>query len=47
MAWQPMKGVKVIEVAQFTVTPSAGAVLADWGADVTKVGQLKVDGACA
>jgi crotonobetainyl-CoA:carnitine CoA-transferase CaiB-like acyl-CoA transferase len=34
---QPMKGVKVIEVAQFTFTPSAGAVLADWGADVIKV----------
>jgi len=37
MAWQPMKGVKVVEVAQFTFTPSAGAVLADWGADVIKV----------
>jgi crotonobetainyl-CoA:carnitine CoA-transferase CaiB-like acyl-CoA transferase len=35
--YQPMKGVKVIEVAQFTFTPSAGAVLADWGADVIKV----------
>ncbi len=34
---QPMKGVKVVEVAQFTFTPSAGAVLADWGADVIKV----------
>ena len=34
---QPMKGVKVIEVAQFTFTPSAGAVLADWGADVIKI----------
>jgi crotonobetainyl-CoA:carnitine CoA-transferase CaiB-like acyl-CoA transferase len=32
-----MKGVKVVEVAQFTFTPSAGAVLADWGADVIKV----------
>ena len=37
MALQPMKGVKVVEVAQFTFTPSAGAVLADWGADVIKV----------
>ena len=37
MVWQPMKGVKVVEVAQFTFTPSAGAVLADWGADVVKV----------
>jgi len=32
-----MRGVKVVEVAQFTFTPSAGAVLADWGADVVKV----------
>ncbi len=37
MTWQPMKGVKVVEVAQFTFTPSAGAVLADWGAEVIKV----------
>jgi crotonobetainyl-CoA:carnitine CoA-transferase CaiB-like acyl-CoA transferase len=35
--FQPMLGVKVVEVAQFTFTPSAGAVLADWGADVIKV----------
>src|ERR1700684_3739706 len=34
---QPMSGVRVLEVAQFTFTPSAGAVLADWGADVIKV----------
>jgi crotonobetainyl-CoA:carnitine CoA-transferase CaiB-like acyl-CoA transferase len=32
-----MHGVRVLEVAQFTFTPSAGAVLADWGADVVKV----------
>jgi crotonobetainyl-CoA:carnitine CoA-transferase CaiB-like acyl-CoA transferase len=32
-----MTGVKVVEVAQFTFTPSAGAVLADWGAEVVKV----------
>lgn len=37
MAFKPMAGVKVLEVAQFTFTPSAGAVLADWGADVIKV----------
>jgi crotonobetainyl-CoA:carnitine CoA-transferase CaiB-like acyl-CoA transferase len=37
VALQPMQGVKVVEVAQFTFTPSAGAVLADWGADVIKV----------
>src|SRR6516164_8583483 len=37
MVLQPMRGVKVVEVAQYTFTPSAGAVLADWGADVVKV----------
>ena len=34
---QVMKGVRVLEVAQFTFVPSAGAVLADWGADVVKI----------
>ena len=33
----PMKGVRVVEVAQWWFVPSAGAVLADWGADVIKV----------
>lgn len=37
MVTQPMTGVKVVEVAQFTFTPAAGAVLSDWGADVIKV----------
>jgi crotonobetainyl-CoA:carnitine CoA-transferase CaiB-like acyl-CoA transferase len=32
-----MAGVRVLEVAQFTFVPSAGAVLADWGADVIKI----------
>jgi crotonobetainyl-CoA:carnitine CoA-transferase CaiB-like acyl-CoA transferase len=32
-----MKGVKMVEVAQYTFTPAAGAVLADWGADVIKI----------
>ncbi|MGY1743589.1 CaiB/BaiF CoA transferase family protein [Blastococcus sp. SYSU D01050] len=32
-----MEGVRVLEVAQFTFVPSAGAVLADWGADVIKI----------
>jgi crotonobetainyl-CoA:carnitine CoA-transferase CaiB-like acyl-CoA transferase len=32
-----MAGVRVLEVAQFTFVPAAGAVLADWGADVIKV----------
>lgn len=34
---QVMKGIKVLEVAQFTFVPAAGAILADWGADVIKV----------
>ena len=32
-----MKGVRVLEVAQYTFVPAAGAVLADWGADVLKI----------
>ena len=32
-----MHGVKVLEVAAWTFVPAAGAVLADWGADVIKV----------
>ena len=34
---QVMKGMRVLEVAQFTFVPAAGAVLADWGADVIKI----------
>jgi crotonobetainyl-CoA:carnitine CoA-transferase CaiB-like acyl-CoA transferase len=54
---KPLNGVRVLEVAQFTFVPSAGAVLADWGADVVKVehpvtgdaqrGLVKVLGAAA
>lgn len=32
-----MRGVRVLEVAQFIFVPSAGAILAEWGADVIKV----------
>jgi len=32
-----MQGVRVLEVAQFTYVPAAGAVLSDWGADVIKI----------
>ncbi|TDK97835.1 CoA transferase [Mycobacterium paragordonae] len=32
-----MEGIRVLEVAQFTFVPAAGAILADWGADVIKV----------
>jgi crotonobetainyl-CoA:carnitine CoA-transferase CaiB-like acyl-CoA transferase len=34
---QVMKGFRILEVAQFTFVPAAGAVLADWGADVIKI----------
>jgi crotonobetainyl-CoA:carnitine CoA-transferase CaiB-like acyl-CoA transferase len=34
---QPMKGVRILEVAQWTYVPAAGGVLADWGADVIKI----------
>ena len=37
MATKVMDGIRILEVAQFTFTPAAGAVLADWGADVIKV----------
>lgn len=32
-----LRGVRVIELASWTYVPSAGAALADWGADVIKV----------
>ncbi|WP_459953266.1 CoA transferase, partial [Mycobacterium avium] len=54
---KPHDGVRVLEVAQFTYVPSAGAVLADWGAEVIKIehpvtgdaqrGLVKVLGAAA
>ena len=37
MAVKVMSGVRVLEVAQFTFVPAAGAMLADWGADVIKI----------
>jgi len=32
-----LNGVRVLEVAQFIFVPSAGAILAEWGADVVKI----------
>lgn len=32
-----MKGIRVLEVADYTFVPAASAILADWGADVIKV----------
>ena len=34
---RPLEGVKVVEVASWVFVPSAGAVLADWGAEVIKI----------
>lgn len=34
---QVMKGIRVLEVAQFVFVPAAGAVLAEWGAEVIKI----------
>jgi crotonobetainyl-CoA:carnitine CoA-transferase CaiB-like acyl-CoA transferase len=34
---KPLEGIRVLEVAMYGFVPSAGAVLADWGADVIKV----------
>jgi crotonobetainyl-CoA:carnitine CoA-transferase CaiB-like acyl-CoA transferase len=34
---QVLKGVRVVEVAQWWFVPAAGGILADWGADVVKV----------
>ncbi|MFI9834087.1 CaiB/BaiF CoA transferase family protein [Streptomyces sp. NPDC051913] len=37
MSTGPLSGIRVLEVAMYGFVPSAGAVLADWGADVVKV----------
>src|SRR5689334_12100028 len=34
---QPLEGIRVLEVDNWGFAPSAGVVLADWGADVVKV----------
>src|SRR3984957_4406062 len=34
---QVMSGIRVLEVASWTYVPVAGAILAEWGADVIKV----------
>jgi crotonobetainyl-CoA:carnitine CoA-transferase CaiB-like acyl-CoA transferase len=36
-AARPLEGIRVVEVAAWTFVPAAGAVLAQWGADVIKV----------
>ena len=39
----PLSGIRVVEVANFVAAPSAGAILADFGADVVKVEPLRGD----
>ncbi|MEV8546515.1 CoA transferase [Streptomyces sp. NPDC051572] len=39
-----LEGLRVIELASWTFVPAAGAVLADWGADVIKVEDLNHGG---
>ena len=34
---KPLEGIRVLEVAMYGFVPTAGAVLAEWGAEVTKV----------
>ncbi|MEO3760179.1 CoA transferase [Mycobacterium sp. B14F4] len=34
---KPIEGVRVVEVAMYAFVPTAGAVLAEWGADVIKI----------
>ena len=36
-------GVRVVELAQWVFVPVAGALLADWGADVVRVERLDGD----
>ena len=37
MSYDLLDGVRVVELSMYAFAPSAAAVLADWGADVTKV----------
>ena len=37
------EGVRVIELAQWVFVPVAGALLADWGADVIRIERLDGD----
>lgn len=37
MSQRPLEGIKVVEVSMWAFVPSAGAILADWGAEVTKI----------
>ena len=34
---KPLSGIRVLEAAAWTFVPAAGAVLAEWGAEVIKI----------
>src|ERR1700760_1215237 len=40
---QPLAGIKVVNFSEHGFVPSAAAALADWGADVVKIEQIKGD----
>ena len=37
MSDKPLAGIRVLEAAAWTFVPAAGAVLAEWGAEVIKI----------
>ena len=43
MTEQAFEGVRVVELAQWVFVPVAGALLADWGADVIHVERIEGD----
>ncbi len=43
MSGRAFAGVRVVELAQWVFVPVAGALLADWGADVIRVERLEGD----
>ena len=43
MSDQPFEGVRVVELAQWVFVPVAGALLADWGADVIHIEPIEGD----
>jgi len=43
MSEQPFEGVRVVELAQWVFVPVAGALLADWGAEVVHVEPMEGD----
>ena len=43
MSEQPFEGVRVVELAQWVFVPVAGALLADWGAEVVHIEPIEGD----